>query len=485
MPTDYNRQYNFANFQYLNPTTPLPGSSADAEFNAVKIAIDSLIEDLGLIQSDDGTLQNGIVEPRHLSSDFLTGISAPTAWTTATNYAEDDTVFHEAKLYIATEAHLSGTFATDLTAELWELVADFGSAIEDAVNITFTPAGTIASTNVQTAVEEVATDAATALAALAAGTFLVRTAFGGSATERVVTDTTTIEWDWDTAGQAKARFKRPADTITTNSTLQDTDGFSLVAVNTASGAVELNLPSLDADDAGWFVDVVKVNNAETSPIYIIPDSGNVRSGGQTVARARRSVPHAVFRCYWTGTLWVIERTNDAPLGAVLDCALSALPVGYEWANGQTLASASTNYPEFYSANGSSGVVIDARGRVVAGQDDMGGTSANRLTGLSDGVNGDTFGAAGGLESTTLAEANLPAHVHTQTAQNPTFTYGTRADVAATGGTTVVSAIAATLEANTVTTTSDGTPGNTGSVGSGTATNNVQPTIVLNKIVVVE
>jgi hypothetical protein len=38
---------------------------------------------------------------------------------------------------------------------------------------------------------------------------------------------------------------------------------------------------------------------------------------------------------------------------------------------------------------------------------MGGTSANRLTGLSGGVDGDTFGAAGGEQSVLIDESNLP------------------------------------------------------------------------------
>ena len=39
-----------------------------------------------------------------------------------------------------------------------------------------------------------------------------------------------------------------------------------------------------------------------------------------------------------------------------------------------------------------------RGRVAAGQDDMGGSSANRLT---TPLNGDTLGAVGGTEVLTL------------------------------------------------------------------------------------
>mgnify|MGYP005624940425 CR=1 FL=1 len=58
-------------------------------------------------------------------------------------------------------------------------------------------------------------------------------------------------------------------------------------------------------------------------------------------------------------------------------------------------------------------VPDLRGRTVAGQDDMGGTSANRLTTSEGGINGDTLGAAGGSESVTLtsAQSGLVAHNH--------------------------------------------------------------------------
>jgi microcystin-dependent protein len=38
---------------------------------------------------------------------------------------------------------------------------------------------------------------------------------------------------------------------------------------------------------------------------------------------------------------------------------------------------------------------------------MGGTSANRLTNQSGGLNGDTLGAMGGSETHTLTEAQLP------------------------------------------------------------------------------
>lgn len=58
---------------------------------------------------------------------------------------------------------------------------------------------------------------------------------------------------------------------------------------------------------------------------------------------------------------------------------------------------------------------DFRGRVVAGEDDMGGTSANRLTAAtSQGLNGDTLGATGGEESHVQTLAELVGHNHTFT-----------------------------------------------------------------------
>ena len=45
---------------------------------------------------------------------------------------------------------------------------------------------------------------------------------------------------------------------------------------------------------------------------------------------------------------------------------------------------------------------DMRGRIAAGQDDMGGTSANRLTGAGSGFDGDILGGVGGTETHTTS-----------------------------------------------------------------------------------
>lgn len=98
----------------------------------------------------------------------------------------------------------------------------------------------------------------------------------------------------------------------------------------------------------------------------------------------------------------------------------------------------------------------------------------RLLGISGAGSGLTVRSLGqvlGAESKTLTEANLPAHKHAQTAQTPTFTYGTTAanftNNASPPSALTALTIATTGQANTVTTNADATPGETGD-GNGAA-----------------
>ncbi len=153
---------------------------------------------------------------------------------------------------------------------------------------------------------------------------------------------------------------------------------------------------------------------------------------------------------------------------------------------------------------------DLRGRVVAGEDDMGGTSANRLTNLSGGLDGDVLGATGGSESHTLTTAQVPNHGHTTSSFSTAGSHSHntigdhnhvvqgRASTSTTahshaGGRFAKAPSTGTTNSdeNTVTGgghshSADGGHTHTLTVdstaGGGGAQNNVQPTIILNYII---
>jgi microcystin-dependent protein len=129
----------------------------------------------------------------------------------------------------------------------------------------------------------------------------------------------------------------------------------------------------------------------------------------------------------------------------------------------------------YGGSGSSFTIPDLRGRVVAGQDDMGGSSANRLT---SPINGDTLGAAGGTESHTLTEAELASHTHfiasntgdTSTALSASNFLSNKGNFGSSNN-YILAGVSGGAQ-----------HGKTSSTGSGTAHNNVQPTFILNYII---
>lgn len=113
---------------------------------------------------------------------------------------------------------------------------------------------------------------------------------------------------------------------------------------------------------------------------------------------------------------------------------------------------------------------DLRGRVPAGADAMGGTAATRLTlARSQGTYGQ-MGAAGGVETHTLITAELAAHSHDMGSGTNQWVSG------GSPGSDTAASITQTGSSFRVRLTG------TDSAGSGTAHNNVQPTLIVNYII---
>jgi microcystin-dependent protein len=105
-----------------------------------------------------------------------------------------------------------------------------------------------------------------------------------------------------------------------------------------------------------------------------------------------------------------------PAGVIYPYAGATLPDGWIWCNGASYGTATysslfTALGYSYGGAGANFNVPDLRGRVGAGKDNMGGSSANRLTSAGAGIAGTVLNASGGTESVTLAAAQsgLPAH----------------------------------------------------------------------------
>jgi microcystin-dependent protein len=175
---------------------------------------------------------------------------------------------------------------------------------------------------------------------------------------------------------------------------------------------------------------------------------------------------------WRCTSYQHATASFVPAGAIIDYAGTSAPAGWLLCYGQLVSR--TTYARLFAAisttfgagDGATTFSLpDYRGRVAAGKDDMGGTSANRLTDQTEGVDGDTLGDTGGAETNTLTVAQMPAHRHPVSLIDGTG--GAASPPTALRSATGTSAVDSDFMSST---------------GGGTAHNNVQPTIIMNKII---
>lgn len=281
----------------------------------------------------------------------------------------------------------------------------------------------------------------------------------------------------DVSGMTASGGGTTAYTFATYQSLTSlTDGFKIAftcnATNT--GAATLNVDSLGA------VALQKVKGTDLL-------------AGELVAG---SVYTATYDSASTAA-WVIHGGTDrglSPPGIVVPYAGTSAPDGWLLCYGQAVSR--TTYAALFAAisttygAGDTSTTFnlpDLRGYVVAGKDDMGGTSANRLTDQSGGLNGDTLGDTGGSETHTLTTGQLPSitPAGSVSVSITGITLNSRGDgESGTGGRRIAvgdgdgtSTSTNIFASGAATGSFSGTP-----FGSGQAHNNVQPTIILNYLI---
>lgn len=119
-------------------------------------------------------------------------------------------------------------------------------------------------------------------------------------------------------------------------------------------------------------------------------------------------------------------------------------------------------------------VIDKRGRVSAGLDNMGGTTASRLNTISS----TTLGASGGAQTHTLTIAQMPTHTHIQNSHTHSYVGPVRTNGFPDGAADV----GYDYWRGTETDTTGGRVATNQDTGGGQAHNNIQPTVMCNYII---
>jgi microcystin-dependent protein len=187
-------------------------------------------------------------------------------------------------------------------------------------------------------------------------------------------------------------------------------------------------------------------------------------------------------------------TGNAPVGAVMDFAGSTAPSGWRLCFGQAVSR--TTFASLFAAIGTTyGVgdgsttfnLPDCRGRSTFGQDNMGGSAANRITSAGGNFDGTTLGNTGGQQNKAILQTHLPAISPGITITDPghkhsplgggNFVTDVAATIATAGSNSVAHADATTASATTGITAAF-----TSSLGSGTALPTLSNAIIFNKII---
>lgn len=267
-----------------------------------------------------------------------------------------------------------------------------------------------------------------------------------------------------------------------------TETLAITTPNVSNPRIDLVVGYVDLDET---VQNTDPNNEDIFKLAVVAGtpagSPSVPNAGQIQSAIGASNPYTILSQIAVGVgvttitngnitdVRTMATTSAIASGSIMDFAGTIAPEGWLLCYGQNVSR--TTYSELFKAIGTlygvgdgstTFAVPDLRGRVIAGQDDMGGSSANRLTNQTNGVEGDTLGATGGAETHTLTTAQIPSHSHTL----PQGRDGTLANPGA------FIKDGWSNSSGTATAPSVGT----GNEGGGGAHNNVQPTIILNKII---
>lgn len=407
------------------------------------------------------------MELRNSGSDVLATLTRGQEGTTARSWNAGDVV----------ELRMTAALVEEAMAHWAENVG-----AHNASAIAVSPAGNLAANDVQEALEELDAEKQPALGFTPANDVLGNLA--NKATARANIGIEAAEIDVASAATVDLGALAGMNARITGTT-------TITSFGTAAAGVSRNIRMADA--------LVLTYNATS---MILPGGANIATAaGDAFEALSLGSGNWFIRGYQRLSGQPVAAASTIPVGAVMSYDGVNAPGGWVWSDGKTIGSASSgatnradadceslfkhywgNYPNSVLAvSGGRGisasadwsanktiVVPDRRGRVDAGQDDMGGTAASRLTSGGSGVDGATLGAVGGTETHTLtaAQSGLPLHGHAL--NNAIYTGGSG------GGSSSSNPNWDGLALQSIS--------NAGGTSASSAHPNVQPTLITNKII---
>ena len=171
-----------------------------------------------------------------------------------------------------------------------------------------------------------------------------------------------------------------------------------------------------------------VNDLAAAVVAIQTELGVDPAGTLTDVKTFLQAEHGTDGTHAVGTI-------ITPPGVISVYGAAAAPTGYLLCDGDAVDR--TTYASLFSiistiygvGDGSTTFnVPDLRGRFPLGKDNMGGSSANRVTASE----ADNLGQSEGTEAHTLVTAEVPAHTH-EVAGDPNNNFGVHQATASTGG----------------------------------------------------
>jgi microcystin-dependent protein len=231
-------------------------------------------------------------------------------------------------------------------------------------------------------------------------------------------------------------------------------------------------------------------------VAVVNPDGSTPGAGAFAANGIYDLIYDANGTRWQSLSISASTASPIPTGSVMDYAGASAPTGWLLCFGQAISR--TTYSALFAllsttygvGDGSTTFNLpDYRGRVGAGVDNMGGSAAGNIT-TTSGITGTTLGSAGGEQTHALVTGELASHTHTATVTDSGHTHivsNYKEIAGSSGGTSDKYNSDGNAEGGAVAdpTTQSATTGITvanSNTGSGTAHNNLQPTIMINKII---